>query len=63
MIIVDGYWLDSPIEMESFVWKVLYDGNVGYANYYSTYFGIRPIVYLLSSIPAELIDGVWTVTQ
>ena len=60
----NGYWLASPrVDFSLSVWFMGCDGLVGDSYYALTEFSARPVVSLPSSITAELVDGVWTVSQ
>ena len=59
-----GYWLASPsANYVNGVMYVYYDGNVSADNYGSSYYGVRPAVYLPSNISFNTSGEVWTIAQ
>ena len=56
----EGYWLASPSAgSTNGVHYVCYDGNVYDSFYFSTRYGVRPVVSLTSGISAKWEDGMW----
>ena len=67
---VFGYRLAAPGNYGEYdMWMIYMDGLLcegaiaGVGEYSNDQVAIRPIVSLPSNIPAELVDGVWTVSQ
>ena len=57
-----GYWLASPYADYTYdVWYVRYDGDVDRNTYYSTYYGVCPVVSLPSNIQVIQNGTVWIV--
>ena len=49
-----GYWLAGPSSSKSgYLMHVFYSGRVGASNYNRNYLGVRPLVYLPSSVKLE----------